>query len=280
MNDPASRGGDAPASLCPSCGATSTTPYCGQCGQRQTYSMSVRAWLGSVVEGLSSADGRLWSTANTLLRWPGRIELDWAAGRRKPFMSPTSIYMFAAALLFFVTAVIPTPGNVFADFAHGALLGGGDFARDGGEGQAPEAVVEQVKSTASTATKWILMLGMVPALAGLTRAFLGRGGDHYACHLVASLHLHAVMFMSLTLVLILLHLVGISRDPDLSSAVAMATVLPLFSVYFAFQSRRIYGRGWLSVLLRNGLVVVSYYLVFVVVGGLLVLLAGRDSMLG
>nr|MEE4268382.1 DUF3667 domain-containing protein [Candidatus Krumholzibacteria bacterium] len=262
------------ASPCPNCGAEGSTPFCGQCGQDREVSLSVGHWLGDTFREMVSADGRFWLTVRLLLLKPGKLDLDWARGRRERYMSPTRLYLLFTALFFFVSSLVPEQSNVIVDFASGFSLGSEGLVESKGEAVTSEDVVAKVSYMVDLSLKWILILGLVPALAGLTRVLFGRRGDYYASYLVASLHTHSVLYVLMIVLLLVLKLVGKADDPDASSTIGFLTVFPLILVYFARQSRRIYRRGRASTLVRGFVVVFAYSSVWVAISIALSVFAG------
>ncbi len=264
-------------SPCPNCGLEGSTPFCGQCGQDREISLSVGHWLADTFRELVSADGRFWLTLRRLVTKPGMLELDWASGRRAMYMSPIRIYLLFTAIFFFVSSQVPEQSNVIVDFASGFSLGSEGIIESKGEAVTSEDVVAKVSHVVDLSLKWILILGLVPALAGLTRAVFGRRGDYYSCHLVASLHLHVALYVCMVLLLLLLKVTGKASDPDASSTIGFFTVQPAVLAYFLVQSRRIYRRSWASTLFRGWVVVFAYISIWVIVSVALSLLAGRTG---
>lgn len=104
-----------PADICPSCGQPRLTRYCGECGERApapdelSFSGFIRSLGEEFLPFLDSQDdqpfkrmgGRVYRTAYTLIRWPGRLTADYVAGRRRPYMKPVQVYLLIA-LVFFI----------------------------------------------------------------------------------------------------------------------------------------------------------------------------------
>ena len=104
-----------PADICPSCGQPRPARYCGECGERTpaadelSFSGFIRSLSEEFLPFLDSQDerplkrmgGRVYRTAYTLIRWPGRLTADYVAGRRRPYMKPIQVYLLVA-LVFFI----------------------------------------------------------------------------------------------------------------------------------------------------------------------------------
>lgn len=263
-----------PQSRCPNCGYEGTAPFCGECGQSQIQSHSVGHWLSDVFREIVSADSRFWLTVGLLIFKPGRLEMDWIDGRRKRYMSPTRIYLFSAAIFFFTLTMVPTQNSVISEIAGGLAVSWEGLISTSDETVTSDDIADQVFSVTEMSMKWILMLGMVPALAAFTKVFLGRRGDFFASHLVASLHAHSVMYFCMVVLLALLAITGHAADVDASTKMGLVSVLPVILVYFLAQSHRVYGRGWGSTLVRVCGVVLAYQFVLVAVSIALSVVAG------
>jgi hypothetical protein len=81
---------------CPSCGATVTTGYCGNCGERRLTE------AGSVAEPTRSFAGRLLASLRTLASPPGRLTADWLRGRRVAYVAPLSLFLWTNVAFFLV----------------------------------------------------------------------------------------------------------------------------------------------------------------------------------
>ena len=89
---------------CPSCGATATTPYCGNCGERRLdVDSSVRG--KSVVGRTRSFLGRTLASLNALLSPPGRLTRDWIRGRRVGYLTPISLFLWINVAFFLIQSV-------------------------------------------------------------------------------------------------------------------------------------------------------------------------------
>ena len=79
----------APAGMerCVSCNALLSGPYCSRCGERtlEPEALTLRHFLvHTVAHELLNVDGALWRTLRLLFVHPGRLSLEYAAGRRRP----------------------------------------------------------------------------------------------------------------------------------------------------------------------------------------------------
>lgn len=227
--------------------------------------LTVGEWLRDAFREVFAADGRLWLTLRRLFFSPGRLAADWERGRRQKTMSPVRLYLFAAACFFFASTLVPNQSNVIVDFASGWVNSGGAIAGTV-EGATPsDVVIPRIAGFVDRSMKWIMLLLMVPALAAVTRLVFGRKGEYYARHLVASLHLHSFLYFCMGAFLAVLLAAGFAQDPDSAGDLGVMFVVPLVLLYFTVQSRRLFQRGWLSTLIRVGVVTVAYVAVLIAV---------------
>jgi hypothetical protein len=90
---------------CAGCGAPLTGRFCASCGEEvlDPASRSVRHFVtASLFDEIVHLDSRFWSTLRTLLFKPGRLSIDFIAGRRRVYIGPVKLLLasiFAFVLL-------------------------------------------------------------------------------------------------------------------------------------------------------------------------------------
>jgi nitrate reductase NapE component len=96
---------------CENCGALLNGPYCSQCGQKAADRI-VPIWhmINEALDSLFQLDLRVFRTLPTFLFLPGRLTKEYINGRRKRYIRPFRLYLFATFLLFAVLA-LTTTGN-------------------------------------------------------------------------------------------------------------------------------------------------------------------------
>ncbi len=88
--------------VCPSCGSTATTLYCGACGEQR---------MGAVAAAPETADprrsfaGRLWASLRTLASPPGNLTADWLRGKRVGYLAPLSLFLWINVAFFVVQSL-------------------------------------------------------------------------------------------------------------------------------------------------------------------------------
>jgi hypothetical protein len=83
---------------CVSCDAPLSGPYCARCGERalEPDALTLRHFLAhTVAHELLHVDGTLWRTLRLLFVRPGRLSLEYAAGRRRPYVNPFRLLLIA-----------------------------------------------------------------------------------------------------------------------------------------------------------------------------------------
>jgi hypothetical protein len=83
---------------CASCDAPRSGPYCARCGERalEPEALTLRHFLvHTVAHELLHVDGALWRTLRLLFVRPGRLSLEYAAGRRRPYVNPFRLLLIA-----------------------------------------------------------------------------------------------------------------------------------------------------------------------------------------
>jgi hypothetical protein len=92
---------------CVSCDAPLSGPYCARCGERalEPEALTLRHFLvHTVAHELLHVDGTLWRTLRLLFVRPGRLSLEYAAGRRRPYVNPFRLLLIAIVAYTLMTA--------------------------------------------------------------------------------------------------------------------------------------------------------------------------------
>jgi hypothetical protein len=83
---------------CVSCDAPLSGPYCARCGERvlEPQALTLRHFLvHTVAHEILHVDGTLCRTLRLLFVRPGRLSLEYAAGRRRPYVNPFRLLLIA-----------------------------------------------------------------------------------------------------------------------------------------------------------------------------------------
>lgn len=92
---------------CVSCDAPLSGPYCARCGERvlEPQALTLRHFLvHTAAHELLHVDGTLWRTLRPLFVRPGWLSLEYAAGRRRPYVNPFRLLLVAIVAYALMTA--------------------------------------------------------------------------------------------------------------------------------------------------------------------------------
>jgi hypothetical protein len=88
---------------CLNCDRPVHTRFCPDCGQRQDLRpLSLHGLVWELLIEILDTDARVWRTLRCLVREPGQLTLDWAAGRRMRHVPPFRLYLVLNVLVFLV----------------------------------------------------------------------------------------------------------------------------------------------------------------------------------
>ncbi|MEM9328995.1 MAG: DUF3667 domain-containing protein [Bacteroidota bacterium] len=93
--------------ICLNCGAQVEHSFCPACGQkyRDNGDRSIKRLFGELITNIFFFDSRLWVSLRYLFFKPGVMSREYLDGKRKKFLSPISIFLFANLLYFFATPI-------------------------------------------------------------------------------------------------------------------------------------------------------------------------------
>ncbi len=89
---------------CFNCGAAVMGDFCHECGQRvrDNSDRSLGRLIVEVFNNIFFFDNRFFISVWYLLRFPGRMTVDFLAGKRKKFISPVTLFLFLNLIYFLV----------------------------------------------------------------------------------------------------------------------------------------------------------------------------------
>ena len=212
-----------------------------------------------------STEGALWRTLALLLAKPGELTRRYLAGQRKHYVLPLRLYLTLSVLVLLLMRVTAAPG-LGMEFRAELPPDASSFSVDLGRGRAgmkdgqfyctglpawlcqrlqrrmdldPKGLQREMQQVGERMLGQIgsAMFVMLPAFALWLKLVYADRRLRYTEHLVFALHLHAVWFLLLALML-----------PGVGwlTAVTMLAV----PVYAWLAARRVYGGRWWSRLLR------------------------------
>lgn len=272
---------------CKNCGWTVTGRYCSNCSQAaEVHVPSVTELLHDVLEGLTHSDSRLWRSLHYLWFKPGRLTLEFVAGRRFSFLPPFRLYLIISVGFFLLfslsnphgpllvldaTKVKGTPTKAPVTFQIDDCsslpqelpkeLGPKLIAR--WQHACEATVADKGKGMLHVASSALSkgMFALLPLVAALHMLLYWRPRHRYAEHLVFFLHLQAYFFS----IGILALSAGFAMDAWSSLAPAMTVVTALLQwtmpVYAVLAIRTVFQRSWINTLIKGAVLGLIYVIV-------------------
>jgi hypothetical protein len=268
---------------CLNCGMNIQLEFCPECGQRAIDpDPALREFLHEAAEEFLHWDGKLASTFRLLVTKPGALTKEYLAGRRVRYISPLRLYLTCSVLYFFCAALIPSRSAVFTrklDRAAGAQAGPVDadstdtaaglaevdslaHARMGRKGALAAHFSRALRdrkelSRRVTAAMPNAMFLLLPISAALFALGFRDRRRRYPQHLTFALHVHAMLFLALTVLLVARLTTNAVLDAALTTVCCGA-----MGAYLIFAANRVYGGSRGGVLARLMLVFGSYFIAF------------------
>lgn len=91
---------------CANCGATVTTTFCPQCGQKRAVHRTLTAIGHDLIHGVLHLDGKFWKTLPLLIFKPGKLTRRYIDGERAKFVSPMAMFLFSIFAMFAVFQMV------------------------------------------------------------------------------------------------------------------------------------------------------------------------------
>lgn len=90
---------------CLNCGASIEGSFCHECGQsvRDNTDRSIGKLAADFLDNIFFFDNRFLISLWYLIRFPGRMTVEFLAGKRKKFVSPVTLFLFINLIYFFVS---------------------------------------------------------------------------------------------------------------------------------------------------------------------------------
>jgi hypothetical protein len=249
---------------CSNCESPLTGPYCARCGQHAHESIQpLRALLHDVWHLLTHADARLLSTLFVLLTKPGRLTLEYFAGRRVRYVPPFRLFFVISLVLFALVALSthlhPRGAKMAAerqtapalsvsrdfgpcdtwDLGYSWLTG---IAQDACRRHAADGGKSLERHFIASLSK--MMFIFLPLIAGLMMLLYWKPRHFYVEHLVFFLHTHAAMYVALSLNT-LLEIPGRYVPWIGSVSNTVGDLLWIYAVWYAYVAMwRFYRQSW------------------------------------
>jgi hypothetical protein len=280
-----------PRAECRNCGAPLQGPYCHRCGQEARSSqITVRDFLVQGVEELFSVDGKFLRSMRVLLFSPGRLTREFIDGKRARYVSPLRLFLTGSVVLFAVSGLFAEAGPL----AHKSEPTGSQLSAP--RPAAPTAAAREVNAPEKnrrprpgwvvkfqrwrrgesaeqpvwdTLFRWgpSIIFALVPIFAALMMVAYRRAQPYFAVHLAFAFHLHAfaLFLLSLDDPIEWLFVTTTGSGTALVNAVFACGLLTILLAYGLIATRRVYGGGWASTVVKSAAVVLCHLTIATVV---------------
>jgi len=103
---------------CLNCNAALAGTYCHSCGQpaRENTDRSIIQLLGDFLGNVFFIDNRFLLSVGYLIRYPGRMTVEFLEGKRKKFISPVTLFLFVNLIYFFVSPLTDYSLSLYDQF--------------------------------------------------------------------------------------------------------------------------------------------------------------------
>jgi len=258
--------------MCRNCGAPAPGRFCAACGQATTIKPpTARAFAHDFLEHYVALEGALWRTLGALLLHPGRLTLEYFAGRRGRYIPPLRLYLTFSLILFALTGIAGGDlklGSAILSFHASAPVnrpaGDSDLNLDFNprldsskapawlgrllgriEAMSPVERSDRVRNGMNRSLPYVMML-LVPLLALITQIAYWNRRRLYGEHLVVALHAQTVVFIFMLL-----------SAPPWPNWVGNL-LLALLIGHGAIAMRTIYGGRIVPTVVRLAMIIVVY----------------------
>jgi hypothetical protein len=258
---------------CLNCGDLLSGPYCAGCGQKTPHiDLTLREFLHDATQELTQLEGKVPATLKALFLEPGRLTLDFLAGRRARWLSPLRLYLICSLAYFLsqplAEAITHRSAKELAKITVTTADGRTTLTPEGraeieasppGRLFGPERMERAVanmdkfnRAIESATSKAMFVL--LPFFALLTNLAWRRKVPRYPAHLYLALHLHSAWFGALTLAT----LVSIPFEST-SVVIGIGFVSIAYIVGYGLVAvRRVFGDSWMRTIAKAIAIGVAY----------------------
>jgi hypothetical protein len=231
---------------CLNCEAELHGAYCHACGQKAVArNLSVHDFAHEATHEFLHLDGKILKTVKLLVFEPGQLTKEFVEGRRARYISPLRVYLTFSLIFFFLAAIAPRGEGVI----HVGTKRGSAAANPAEDERIADEIGREVQKQLPR-----LMFIVMPAFGLLTLLFYRRRQRYYVPHLYFSVHLHAFVFLLLSIVA-LAGLAG-AMGKTIGSALFFA-VIP----YHYVALKRFFDESWPRTILKGTALGIAYVVI-------------------
>lgn len=272
-------------SNCLNCGAVLSGPYCSQCGQKRIpRRQTLGELLTNFVSSFISFESKFLKTGKYLLFHPGRLPIDYNAGKRERHYHPARLYVFISFVFFLLYSLIPDQDSKkivnYSDESASSFKME-DFDKEVGKYKTPEQYdsaqlalpaaerdgfwkskirkkeieldrrfkgrghdFSQAFTESFTSNVPKMLFLLLPVFALILKALYIRRDFYYSEHLVFSIHYYNFFFLAGSLMMVL----------ELIPYVKFLNVVIFLwiGIYLLLAMKRVYQQPWWKTLLKFG----------------------------
>jgi hypothetical protein len=262
--------------------------FCSNCGQKNIERLKVRTLLGELANAFFAWDSKLFRTLKPLFTKPGEVSKRYLSGKRKNFVAPMRLYLFASLMFFIFVSIFGTRVTDSEDIndsmfslnfdeetstiskdslllmAEHDQLGELDLLKDSEEGFLKEFAEKSIKVSIQTGNFLeflqknisIMFFVFIPVFGWILKLFYLRKKFDYIEHLVFGLYLHAFIFFTLFITLAFGHIIGQGWPIFLG--------VPSLVVYLYLGLKNFYEAKWFPTLIKTIFILALYLVLFTV----------------
>ncbi|MEM6817476.1 MAG: DUF3667 domain-containing protein [Pseudomonadota bacterium] len=268
-----------PLTHCPNCGnpLAAHDRFCSQCGQKvlSPEDRRLASLLKESIEEMTDLRGRVLPSIGTLLFRPGALARAYQIGRRRSFLAPISLFLFANVLYFLIPGLNDFQVSLLDQITlqpyskwTAAIVDyqlrvdpGGAIAMSRNADPAYLGLSNLYTLRAADISKSIIILH-VPLLAALTALLVIDKRLPYADHLVLALHYMAfIMLFFVIAPHVLWPLARAIVEPFWPDAPLFRIVIALMYVYAAVMLRTAFQLPWWRVVPTTVVFLIGYGLI-------------------
>jgi hypothetical protein len=269
---------------CLNCGAILIGPYCAECGQKKAHTdLTLREFFHETTHELTQWDGRLAQTLKALFLKPGRLTIDFLAGRQARWLAPLRLYLICSVVYFVSEPLVESithrsareMARITVTDSAGAPVLTPDIrksieeslpARIFGAARIERAVANSDQLNRAFRSAYPkAMFVLLPVFALLTSIAWRRPEYRYPAHLYTALHLHAAWFGALAVVTLL----SVLPLPNAVATGLEVVAVAYCAAYALIALHNIFGGSWAVTVGKTAAVTVVYLGVLGVVSLLL-----------
>lgn len=261
--------------------------FCSNCGQKNRESLTLKVLLGELASAYVSWDSKLFRTLKPLFFNPGKVSKNYLAGKRKHYVAPMRIYLFASVMFFVLVSTLGTRVSPDTDQGNDEIfnlsfdeeteginkdslllmiehdrLGELDFIKDREDGIWKEFVKQGIKVSIQSGNFFgflqknisFMFFIFIPIFGWILKLFHRRKKMDYIEHLVFGLYLHAFIFITLFVTLLIGHIIGQGWPVFIG--------VPSLMIYFTIGLHNFYGASWLRTIFKTIFILFVYIILF------------------